>query len=317
MHKLHSLHYNKDRWGHPSDVPCFFTDHMKHATTVEEQISILKSRGMRIPDEENAKEILLDIGYYRLGFYWFPYEKDFPSKRNRSHDFKEDTDFNDAVELYYFDHDLRSILSPFLYRIEVNIRTTLIYKASNKYKNNPTWFADNLIVTNSFTEHLQTSYQTIRKNETIKRHHQIYKNDIYAPAWKTLEYMVFGDILKLIASLKDDSMKKEIAWRYGIKSFRIFENYMNTVRVLRNLCAHGHNIFDLQLQKSIASTGPVPALMDRRNHDLTSALLVVSFVLKAISPELATEMREKLKDLFQQTSQRIKNIIQNIDISLL
>lgn len=26
--------------------------------------------------EEKAKEILLDIGYYRLGFYWNPFEID-------------------------------------------------------------------------------------------------------------------------------------------------------------------------------------------------------------------------------------------------
>lgn len=42
---------------------------MKKATTIEEQIVLLKQRGMQIPDEEKAREILLDIGYYRLGFY--------------------------------------------------------------------------------------------------------------------------------------------------------------------------------------------------------------------------------------------------------
>ena len=65
---------------------------MKQATTIEEQIALLKNRGMFIGDEEKAKEILMDIGYYRLGFYWFPFEKTYPAKdRTRSHVFIEGT----------------------------------------------------------------------------------------------------------------------------------------------------------------------------------------------------------------------------------
>lgn len=50
---------------------------MKKAYTIEEQIARLKSNGMIFDNEEKAKEILLDVGYYRLGFYSFPYEIQF------------------------------------------------------------------------------------------------------------------------------------------------------------------------------------------------------------------------------------------------
>jgi len=49
------------------------------ATTVEQQIQKLSDRGMVFENAneiEKAKEILLDIGYYRLGFYWNPFEID-------------------------------------------------------------------------------------------------------------------------------------------------------------------------------------------------------------------------------------------------
>ena len=42
------------------------------AKNVDEQIDLLQSRGMIINDIEKAKEVLLDVGYYRLGFYCFP-----------------------------------------------------------------------------------------------------------------------------------------------------------------------------------------------------------------------------------------------------
>ena len=43
------------------------------ATTIDEQIKLLKDRGMNIEDEVKARENLMDIGYFRLGFYWFPF----------------------------------------------------------------------------------------------------------------------------------------------------------------------------------------------------------------------------------------------------
>ena len=44
---------------------------MKKAYTIDQQIAKLKSNGMTFDDEEKAKEILLDVGCYRLGFYLF------------------------------------------------------------------------------------------------------------------------------------------------------------------------------------------------------------------------------------------------------
>jgi len=47
------------------------------ATTIDEQISLLKARGMDIDITlDKTREILLDIGYYRLGFYWNCFEID-------------------------------------------------------------------------------------------------------------------------------------------------------------------------------------------------------------------------------------------------
>lgn len=62
---------------------------IKLATTTEEQIQRLKDRGMTINDEALARETLMDVGYYRLGFYWFPMEKTYPERTGRNHEFKE------------------------------------------------------------------------------------------------------------------------------------------------------------------------------------------------------------------------------------
>ena len=96
---------------------------MKRATTIDEQIERLQKRGMSINDKERAVDILLDKGYYRLGFYWFPMEKSYPSKERRNHNFKYGASFDKSVRLYEFDKELRNILSSYIHDIEVNLRT--------------------------------------------------------------------------------------------------------------------------------------------------------------------------------------------------
>ena len=110
----------------------------KQAKSLDEQIDILRSRNVIIKDEEKAKEYLSDIGYYRLGFYAFPFERTYPFLNSRRrHEVKPDTTIEKIVALYYYDFDLRTILNKYLSRIEVSIRTTMIYKLSLKYLSNP------------------------------------------------------------------------------------------------------------------------------------------------------------------------------------
>lgn len=293
--------------GFQASPPDFLREYyMKCATTIQEQIQLLKKRGMIIEDEGKARDVLLDIGYYRLGFYWFPFEKSYPAKERRTHHFKKGASFKKAVDLYYFDSELRSLLSPYLHRIEINLRTFVIYTVSNRYKTEPTWFADSRIVKQEFINNLPDTYATIKRNSVISLHHSRHINDIYAPAWKTLEYMTFGDILMLIQSLKDENLQAEIANHYGLRNLKIFFRFMNTVRVARNLCAHGHNMYDLSLQVSIRR-GPIkyPVTGDM-THNICGVLLVVFYFLSYISPNREKELRGRLKSLI--LSQEYRNL---------
>ena len=83
----------------------------KKATTVAEQIRKMINRGVVITETKKAEEYLLDIGYYRLGFYLFPFEATYPELgKKRRHRVNPGTRIEDAVALYYFDFDLRNIL---------------------------------------------------------------------------------------------------------------------------------------------------------------------------------------------------------------
>lgn len=282
----------------------------KKATTILEQIELLKSRGMSIPDEKKAGEVLMDIGFYRLGFYAFPFEKSFPSLTHRSHEYKPNTSFTDVVYLYYFDYDLRKILTYYLNRIEVNLRTYITYEVSNHYKESPTWFVDSNVMRSKYiTEFEEKVYKTIRENPVIKRHHNKYINDRFAPAWKTLEFMTLGNICSLFNNLKDPELKKRIAQHYNC-GLGVFINYLETIRVIRNSCAHGSCIYNIKLAKAIRSSMQVPIAGDRR-HNISGIVSVISYIIGIISENRRVDLMKAIDNLLnQERSQAAKDIIE-------
>ena len=199
------------------------------ATTIDEQISLLKARGMKIDDKEKAKENLMDIGYYRLGFYWFPFEKSYPRKLKRNHEFKEETEFDYAIKLYYFDFDLRNIFLRYISRIEVHFRTTFIYYVSNTYNANPYWYVDPSIIEQKMIDsnEYQKVLNDLSKEYVIRLDKKEHGKRKYSPAWKALEYMSFGTIIKLYNSLKNPHLRCDISQVYGISSPSQFYNYIN------------------------------------------------------------------------------------------
>lgn len=278
------------------------------ATNFGDQIKRLEDRGMLIDcDKEKIKEILLDIGYYRLGFYWNPFEK------NRNHDFKEGTKFSDAVTLYYLDVDLRNILLKCLNRIEINFRTKVVYYVSNAHKTSPNWFIDPKVIHLDFINSIEKHYNEdfIKNNKTIKLHHKKYINDKYAPAWKTLEFFTFGAILKVFKSLNDTALKERIANLYGIKNLQKFINLMETIVYVRNVCAHGGVLFDLKLPKSISAI-PDINFNSQNRCSLDDSLKVVLFILGKISENRKEDIQNQLDNLFSKhfDNKTVKNVIE-------
>lgn len=266
------------------------------ATTVEKQIEIFENRGLELDlGNEKVKEILLDIGYYRLGFYWNPFQID------SNHNFEEGAKFSNVLALYYLDVDLKNILIKALNRIEINIRTKIVYHVSNNYPENSTWFASKRIMNTRFVDSLPDYYNdNFKKNNVpIKKHHQKYENDIYAPAWKTLEFLTFGTVFRIYQELKEENLKIKIANEYGIKKVKVFENFVRTIIFIRNICAHSGVLFDSNTPKEIATT-PLIRFNNNNRHSLDSSIKVILYFMGYISENRKIEMKIELENLYQQ-----------------
>ena len=258
--------------------------------TVDQQIALLQYRNVEIEDIEKAKEILMDIGYYRLGFYFFPFEKTFPALyKERKHVMRIGTKFEDAVALYYFDFDLRNLLLKYTSRIEVAFRTCVVYNMSNRY-DNPCWFVDAGVMASSFIKDFRNKvYAGLKKNPAIARHHFLHRKSKFAPAWKTMEFMTLGEIQTLFENILKVDDQLTISKSFHVNKTQVFINYIDTVRHLRNICAHGGVLYEMKLAQAIRK-GPAGHFQGIEKNSLYGTLAVVRFMLEQVSINRAKEM---------------------------
>jgi len=87
--------------------------------TVEEQIANLRDKGLIIEDEEYVKSLLNDVSYFRL---IKAYSLGLKVKNGKYHN---NTRFEDIVNLYLFNAELRYSIFKLIEKVEVNLRCRL------------------------------------------------------------------------------------------------------------------------------------------------------------------------------------------------
>ena len=104
---------------------------MKPFRTIDEQISILKERGLNIADEVKAKTILSKENYYNL---INGYKRLFINDSEENEVYKEGCSFEEIYDLYVFDRDLRNIFFKPMLQIENELKTQIAYVFSKYHQ---------------------------------------------------------------------------------------------------------------------------------------------------------------------------------------
>ena len=99
----------------------------KPPLSLEDQVKLLVSRGMTIPDPERAKHYLKFIGYYKLSGYFRFFADPADDKREQ---IRAGTTFDDVLALYIFDRKLRVLLMDAFERIEIAAKAAFSHEAT-------------------------------------------------------------------------------------------------------------------------------------------------------------------------------------------
>jgi abortive infection bacteriophage resistance protein len=279
------------------------TSYQKPTTSIQEQVELLRSRGLSIKNQQEAEHYLTYIGYYRLAGYWQVFQDD-----KIKHTFLPGVTFRHIKELYNFDRELRILLCDAIERIEIGLRALMTNIMCNSY--GPNWFSDEKYAerTDRFNDNLVSiDSELARSMEDFVLHHdQKYGKTPPPPAWKTLQVLSFGSLSKLYSNIKNSLVeKKTIAQAVGLPNELWLESWILVISVLRNYCAHHSRVCyrtfnfppkDLRKAKLPWITN-LPSASGKLREHLYYQLCAVRYILHSVSPD--NHFSIKLKELIK------------------
>lgn len=220
----------------------FDKEHLPYRSQAERLIA----RGLIVEDITQLECHLQNLNYYRLSAYWRPFEED-----NVTHKFKPETNFQQILDLYMFDRELRLLILDSIEIIEVSVRARWAYQVGLSYGSHPYKNAQ------CFKERVGEKYidDLIKKlkgsiefsKEAYISHYKRTYEEKLPPIWVACEVMTLGTLHKWY-TFTSNPVRKAIAESYGIAE-PLFDSWLDSLVDIRNLCAHHSRIWNRDLAK--------------------------------------------------------------------
>ena len=219
--------------------------------SIEEQVEILKDKGLTIEDDEYVKSVLLRENYFFLMGYRHSFLKQDVSRK-----FITGTSFNELYALFLFDRAFRNIIFKNLLIVENNYKSIFSYVLSSNYGYkekdylNPSNFdqaEDKKAQVSDLIRKLKRQYRVNGKQHGATSHYMV--NYGYIPLWIGIKVISFGLMSELFSILKDEDADR-IAKIYGLDA-KSLEIFLPILANYRNLCAHEDILFDHFTQRVI------------------------------------------------------------------
>ena len=294
----------------------------KPPLTYEKQVELLLSRGLIVTDRKRAERHLANISYYRLSAYMLPYKK----KENGIiiDAFKEGTTWDDIYDLYVFDRKLRLLVFDAIERLEVAIRTQIIYQLSHKYGSH---WQDNAHIFNPPREvtlrdgrkitidvyreiqsHIKEQLHSNRAEVFIQHYHNKYDTPENPPSWMSVEIMYFNHLSKICTGLKNRADINGIASYFALPP-KTFCSWLHTMNYVRNICAHHSRLWNRDLNIVPEKLSFSKHLVWISNPDTAKRsknyyfFCMINYMLQVANP--TSQFKTKLKELLEE----YKNVI--------
>ncbi len=282
----------------------------KEFKTLNEQIEILRNKGLVINDLEYAKNILFKENYFFLNGYRHLFMKSSVDRQYIS-----GTTFEELYSLFLFDRTFRNIIFKNILIIENNIKSVISYQLSLKYG----YREKEYLTPKNFTSNREKIKQVNDILKKMKRQINInapqhsatahYLNNYgYIPLWVLVKVLSFGIVGELYSILKKED-QIGIAEIYNL-DIEVLGNYLTILSNYRNLCAHEDIVYENKTQRKINDTKyhkllNIPFMDDEYlygKNDLFALIIVMKQMLN----------KEEFKNMIEE----IRHNLENLDLNL-
>lgn len=269
------------------------------------QLALLKSRGLIIDDEKTAIHHLQHISYYRLAGYAYSFRQIIPNNTppKRSNYFIQDSHFDNIVQLYQFDKQLRLLAFEAIEQIEMAIRTNIAYTLGKKSPN-----------AHEQSEHLDANFCNRFGKKQGKKDLYSQKSDHHAwlekydslvnrakkqdfvkhnletygclPIWVACEILDFGALSRLYSGLKYQD-RQSIAKKYKTTP-ELLSQWLRSLNFIRNVVAHHGRLWNINIidRSNLSSSFPNnPLIKQLDNQKPFAYFYLMAHLVKIINPQ--------------------------------
>lgn len=226
---------------------------MKEFKTLEDQIALLRSRGLIIPDEEKDKVrlYLLTNNYYNI---INGYSKYFPRD---GENYTAGTTFDEVWNLYIFEKEIKKAFLEAILNTESHLKAVFAHRFSERFRFPYAYLSPQCYDQNKISSALGV---IATLSQFIKRYSQSKDTSIYhyvhnhhdVPIWVLVNYMDFGSLRYMISDVRLDlqnAVAKDMLnfvnlWIPDAAKFPpdIMLSFMGNINAVRNVCAHNNRL---------------------------------------------------------------------------
>ncbi|MEJ1407000.1 MAG: Abi family protein [Candidatus Sedimenticola sp. (ex Thyasira tokunagai)] len=246
---------------------------------------------MVIPDPAKAEFYLSQLNYYRFAAYCLPFEQD-----HATHQLIPGTSFDDILNLYIFDRELRLLLLDAIERVEVSLRTQMAYHLSHR-RNTAHPHLDQALFHNlgKYKAGLNSLHTEVAKSrEDFIRHLTTKYQEALPPIWAVVELMTMGQLSKWFSNIKARQDRNAISQVYGLDE-KVMTSFCEHLSLVRNIAAHHARLWNRGITKKMrlpvnGSGDLLNSLLvlpetDRRSRKLYNTFTMTLYLMNVIAPD--------------------------------
>lgn len=242
--------------------PFFMEIFMKEYKTFNQQLGILRKRGLIVPTDGSPKRFLEQENYYNVinGYKDLFLAKDTNGRPVVPEIYLPNVHFNELKALFLFDRELRILFLKYILIFENSFKTVISHEFSRKYPKANSYLEIKNYVDNNPKKVLQqisiltkTIHDKVDKDGAIKHYIEEHGS---VPLWVLVNYLTVGNLAHLYDILKDAD--KNIIAKYYFDKYKKQYNVANAPRIdskdlesglkiinlVRNKCAHDERLYN-------------------------------------------------------------------------
>ena len=299
---------------------------LKPFKDLEEQLDVLKDRGLAITNRERTLKYLLSNNYYNIinGYSKFFQITD-------SNNYIEGVTFDEVASLYTFDKDIKRAILQSILEAEHHIKSITAHRFAEAYQNqqyaylNTKNYDNDKILDVGYIISRLSKIVNHNKNKRGTSINHYYTNHKDVPIWVLTDYLEFGDTRNIIKNLPT-SLQNKIAKDLvsflktnnpdftGVFPPETMISFLKNINQTRNVCAHNNRLLNYNCTANSVYFAPIHDDFNLQDDDSRKSVYSTVVSLQCF---ISGEEFDRLWNTLRKKVRKLENKLKSVDINII